>query len=145
MPIPFRSLALAALVVGAAFARSPAIAAPPLYEEKDCGGEATQIELNICSGSNLRAADAALNRLYARLMAEAGTDKAALKAAERAWVAYRDAECAFTVGPREGGGTVWPLEMNGCLQRKTDARLRELRVHLDCPSEIACPATKQAP
>jgi uncharacterized protein YecT (DUF1311 family) len=137
---------LAAVGVGMAFV-PPSAQAAPLYRSENCGDKATQTELNICSYANLKAADAALNRLYARLMTQQGSraEKDRLKAAERAWLAYRDAECAFAAGPREEGGTMWPLEMNGCLQRKTDARLRELQFHLDCPSEEACPATKQAP
>lgn len=138
---------LIAVALGIAFTVPPAGAASPLYRAKDCGTNATQADLNICSYANLQAADAALNRLYARLMTQQGSpaEKHRLKAAERAWMAYRDAECAFTVGPREESGTIWPLEMNGCLQRKTDARLRDLQFHLDCPSEEACPASKQAP
>jgi uncharacterized protein YecT (DUF1311 family) len=118
--------------------------AGPLYTARDCTKLDTQAEMNICAGKNEAAADAALNQLYRKLMAAQSGEaaKARLRDAERAWVAYRDGECRFDVGPREEGGSIWPLAWSTCLRDKTDARLRELQHHLDCPSALACPAGK---
>jgi uncharacterized protein YecT (DUF1311 family) len=58
--------------------------------------------------------------------------KNGLKDLERTWVAYRDKECAWEIGPQQDGGSIWPMEMDNCLEQKTDARIRELKSLLDC-------------
>jgi uncharacterized protein YecT (DUF1311 family) len=49
-----------------------------------------------------------------------------LRASERDWIARRDKSCADEVGPQEEGGSIWPMEMNECLQKKTDVRIHAL-------------------
>jgi uncharacterized protein YecT (DUF1311 family) len=104
----------------------------PLYTTRDCSREMVQTDMNICAGANLDAADAELNRVYQQLMSQQTDQKSKnqLRDLERTWIAYRDKECAEEVGPQEGGGTIWPLEMDSCLQKKTDARIRELKSQL---------------
>jgi uncharacterized protein YecT (DUF1311 family) len=106
----------------------------PLYKTRDCGKEMVQMEMNLCAGANLDAANVELNRVYRNLMSQQADDasKNGLKDLERAWVAYRDKECAWEVGPQQDGGSIWPMEMDNCLQQKTDARIRELKASLDC-------------
>jgi uncharacterized protein YecT (DUF1311 family) len=99
-----------------------------LYPVEDCSRFAVQADLNTCAAANLAAADAALNAVYRQLMAQQD-DKSAkdrLTDVERAWLAYRDKECAFEVGPQRDGGSIWPMEMSNCLERKTADRIREL-------------------
>jgi uncharacterized protein YecT (DUF1311 family) len=67
------------------------------------------------------------------------TSKQRLKGAQRAWIAFRDRECAFEVGPQETGGTIWPMENSGCLEEITATRIRTLRQLRNC-MPIACPA-----
>jgi uncharacterized protein YecT (DUF1311 family) len=88
----------------------------------------TQADLNDCASFNRAAADAALNKAYQRLLAQQGDPlpKERLKEAERAWIGYRDKQCAFEVGPQQDGGSIWPMEMSNCLEQKTAAHLREL-------------------
>ena len=50
-----------------------------------------------------------------------------LRDTERTWIQFRDQECARQVGPREGGGSIWPMNMANCLEEKTAQRIRELR------------------
>lgn len=51
---------------------------------------------------------------------------AAISASQRAFEAYRDAECSGVIGRGEGSGRiVW---VQGCLAEKTRERIRELRV-----------------
>ena len=139
---------LPGLVACAVLLATPAVAAPAADaapQPRDCSRLQTQADMNDCAAANFKAADAVLNRLYGKLMAaqrDAG-GKARLRAAERAWVAYRDGECTFDVGPREEGGTIWPMMWFGCLREKTAARARELQHHLDCPAELACPVGKK--
>jgi len=121
--------ALAALILSWAGA---AAAAP--YAAKDCGQFVTQTDLNQCAGDNAAAADKALNALYKKVAAKLDDkdSQAALLKAERAWIAYRDAQCAYETGPQEGGGSIWPMEQSLCLQRMTDARLKELGQLPEC-------------
>lgn len=118
------------IATGAAAADST----PPLYKTRDCGKEMVQASMNECAGANLASADAELNRVYAKLMSEQSDppSKEQLKDVERAWMAYRDKECAFEIGPQDQGGSIWPMAMSNCLQEKTDARIRELKPLLDC-------------
>jgi uncharacterized protein YecT (DUF1311 family) len=113
----------------------------PLYKTKDCDKETVQMEMNICAGANLDAANAELNRVYQKALSQQTDQKSkdALKDAERAWIAYRDKECAWEIGPQEDGGSIWPMAMDNCLQDKTDARIRELKEQIDCPEgDVTC-------
>ena len=114
--------------------------APP-YPVTDCGKFTTQMDLNECAVGNLKSADGALNETYQALMAkqDEAVSKQRLKSAQRAWIAYRDRECAFEVGPQEGGGTIWPTENAGCLEEITATRIRELKQAIKC-TPLTCPA-----
>lgn len=131
--------ALLAAMAGAAAETSAHDAA--LYKTRDCGKLITQSDMNECAGANLSAADAELNRIYAKLMAQQSDQpsKDQLKDLERAWIAYRDKECAFEIGPQSDGGSIWPMAMDNCLQDKADVHIRELKSALDCESnDAAC-------
>jgi uncharacterized protein YecT (DUF1311 family) len=111
------------------------------YPVEDWGKFTTQMDLNRCAGANLEAADAALNKIYQQVMSQrSGTSsKEQLKNVERAWIAYRDKECALEVGPQKDGGSIWPMEMSNCLQQMTAARIRELAKLRGCTAgESAC-------
>jgi uncharacterized protein YecT (DUF1311 family) len=111
------------------------------YPVTDCGKFTTQMDLNKCAMDNLKSADKALNDTYQTLMSKQddAASKQRLKAAQRAWIAYRDRECAFEVGPQEGGGTIWPTEFGGCMEQITATRIRELKQAISC-TPLACPA-----
>jgi uncharacterized protein YecT (DUF1311 family) len=113
----------------------------PLYRTRDCDKETVQMEMNLCAGANLDTANGELNRVYQKAIAQQTDQKAKdqLKDAERAWIAYRDKECGWEIGPQEDGGSIWPMAMDNCLQDKTDARIRELREQLDCvEGDVTC-------
>ena len=126
----------AALMMGGGGASA---ATAPLYPARDCTQMMTQMDLNQCAGANYGAADAALNRLCRRLMADQSdtASKQRLTEAERAWIVYRDKECAFEVGPQKGGGSIWPMEMSNCLEDVTAARLRELTKLRGCTEGVS--------
>jgi len=133
---------IAALVVMMALSAAQVRAAEPrLYPVTDCGKFTTQMDLNKCAEDNLQSADKALNRAYQELMAK--QDDAAsqrrLKEAQRAWIAFRDRQCAFEVGPQETGGSIWPTEFSGCMEEMTATRIRTLAQLRKC-SPLACPA-----
>src|SRR4029079_8301547 len=64
--------------------------APP----NPCDSPQTQVEMNRCAREELRRTDARLNVAYGRLLARLDANRRAkLQKAERAWVAFRDAQC----------------------------------------------------
>lgn len=76
-------------------------------------------------------ADAELNDVYRRLMATASPDgKVRLRAAQRAWVAFRDLDCEARAGSR--GGSFHPAAVSLCLETATEERTRTLRGELEC-------------
>jgi len=118
------------------FCALPAFAQEP---KANCKNPQTQMEMNICSQRDYEAADRALNAQYQATRktmkawdADAtpdskGADDALVKA-QRAWVAYRDAQC-ISYGFQAHGGSMEPMLVSGCqadLTRKRTAELKEL-------------------
>ncbi len=101
----------------------------PFYKTEDCNKYVAQMDLNSCTGGNSQAADDALNKLYKQVMArqpdQAAKDR--LHDSERLWIKQRDKFCADDVGEQADGGSIWPMEMNTCLQNQTDVRIKILR------------------
>lgn len=64
--------------------------------------------------------------------------KDALRAAQKAWLPYRDATCALeTMGL--DGGSAYAMAYNGCLNGLTDERIKVLKGYLTCkPDDISC-------
>lgn len=99
---------------------------------QECDRAETTLAMGACLQEALGAADAELNRTY-RLAMEgaqggdgAGTSvAAALKAAQRAWITYRDLACAAEAA-NYGGGSLAPIARAGCLLRLTNERVAEL-------------------
>ena len=66
-----------------------------------------------------------LNKAYKALMAELPTPRRAqLQNAQRAWLKYRDANCAFYAD--SDGGTLARVNANSCMLTATAQRAREL-------------------
>ena len=106
---------------------------------RDCIGDFTEacIRLNPdgetsagmigCTAQELEAWDAALNEAYDALRARHdGTRATALRDAQRAWIAKRDADCAFLASIFEGGSHAG-LEQTSCLMSETAKRTIVLR------------------
>jgi uncharacterized protein YecT (DUF1311 family) len=118
------------LALGAILLIAPGLA---LAEEKapaNCGDLPTGAEQKQCAEVQYRQAADRLKQAYGRALERAGAnEKAAIGESQRAWEAYRDAECRGVIGAGGGSGRmVWML---GCLKEKTDARAAELRVPYD--------------
>ncbi|CDZ63224.1 Probable urease-associated protein [Neorhizobium galegae bv. orientalis] len=123
----------------AAFMALFALPAEAQEPKANCKNPQTQIEMNICSQRDYDAADKALNAQYqttrkamkawdADAMSELKGAEDALVKAQRAWVAYRDAQCIST-GFQAHGGSMEPMLISGCqadLTRKRTAELKEL-------------------
>ncbi len=91
----------------------------------DCSG--SQQDMNQCADATARAADNDLNIRYGQAMENArdGIAQAKLRAAQRAWIPYRDAACAMA-GDSARGGSLAPLLTLSCLQHMTSMRALEL-------------------
>lgn len=105
------------------------IAALLLAAGNACDGSTTQ-DVEQCLAAELSRADAELNRYYAaatkRLTEQQDTTALAkLRAAERAWIAYRDAECD-AVYESWGQGTIRGSMNLGCQIDVTKARAATL-------------------
>lgn len=78
-----------------------------------------------CITAEYQRQDARLNNTYKAVMAELPPPrKKQLQNAQRAWIAYRDANCAFYDDP--DGGTLARVNANACMMTATAERAREL-------------------
>jgi uncharacterized protein YecT (DUF1311 family) len=123
--------AIFCLAVAPATAQEPSAA--------DCSEALSTVEMNNCAGAELEKADAELNRVYAKAIAavpgmatdetpfDAKSWEAALRASQRAWLAFRDAECEEHVAKFWGGGTGATVDILGCKTEKTELRTKELK------------------
>ncbi len=107
----------------------------------ECDAAVEQPTLNACADQSFKKADADLNAAYRSLQSRKQDDEQAAKlliAAERAWVAFRDAECVFDAADNLGS-SMYAMVYSGCLERLTRARTAQLERYLRCEEgEAAC-------
>jgi uncharacterized protein YecT (DUF1311 family) len=119
-----------------------AIAPASIAFAEDCGSAATQTEMNACAAQNNQKADARLNALYRQITGRLKDDSDATKAlvaAQRAWISFRDAECAF-VGSKTAGGSVNPAIVAQCKTGLTELRVKDFEYFLQCQEgDLSCP------
>ncbi|CAN7144070.1 lysozyme inhibitor LprI family protein [Phenylobacterium sp. LjRoot225] len=86
------------------------------------------VSMRECISAELHRRDAELNAAYRRLADVLATPdrKAALQAAQRAWIGFRDAECTADASGAVGG-TIWPLIVETCHIDMTYERTLQLR------------------
>lgn len=105
----------------------------------NCDNAVSQTDMDVCAGQQFDAADKALNETYARLMkviSPAG--RTSLRNAERAWLEYRDKQCAFNLLARSGA-SVYPMVMAICLTGLTNQQNNELKTQLNCQEgDLSC-------
>lgn len=126
---------VAAVVLGTAVAL-PAAAA-------DCSRARTQAALDDCVGGDSARADDVLNLLYKQVMGRLDNDgKQGLRDAQRAWLKFRDAHCAF-IGSAVGGGSAEAMVVGGCLADVTNQRSMQLIYQLTCSEgDLSCVAPR---
>ena len=87
-------------------------------------------------------ADTALNVVYGQLANRSRAEPVVtqrLVAAEKAWIAFRDGECAFEASLTEGG-SIHPFIVAQCLESVTRRRTEELSFFLRCKEgDLGCP------
>jgi uncharacterized protein YecT (DUF1311 family) len=95
-----------------------------------CEAPQTQAEMNTCAALEFFRSDARLNLVYQKVLKRIDpTRLPKLRAAQRAWLAFRDAQCAFE-GSESEGGTMQPMLVSGCKSEVTKARTEQLRAEL---------------
>lgn len=123
----------AALLLGSTLSLSTA-------QADDCQDvTGSQADLNSCYGNQLKTSDGELNKLYKEL--ERRADDAELKQSlvksQRAWIAYRDAECDMQT---IGGGSIVGMSRAICLSGLTMQRIDDFKRYLKCEEgDSNCP------
>ena len=88
----------------------------------------SQQEMNREAEASFTKADAELNRVYAKVIATLDDEsKPELKAAQRAWVAFRDAQATFQMNQEARGGSMAPMIYAGVRASLTKARIAQLK------------------
>ncbi|OHV89992.1 lysozyme inhibitor LprI family protein [Mesorhizobium sp. ORS 3428] len=106
--------------------------APAAWAEACDRNDDSQSMMTICAGVDFQAADAKLNAAYKDIVGRNG-EKAnkLLQTAQRAWIAFRDAECAYATAGSEGG-SIHPMEVSQCLTELTNERTKQLTSGPSC-------------
>ena len=114
-----------------------------LAREINCGDPRTQGDMNVCASIDFQRADLALNAAYRTAIARAQRNdrelrprdgdgdtrpgyEAVLRAAQRAWLTYREQHCTWQGYNEARGGTMEPMSYSACLAATTAARTEEL-------------------
>lgn len=117
-------------------------ALPAAAQDVDCSNAQAQVELTSCAEQDWMAADDDLNDAYKVAMAamkqvDAGLDAKDrgavdnLRAAQRAWITFRDAACAAEAYQMHGGSAE-PMVIYSCRARLTEQRTADLS-YLEAP------------
>ncbi|WP_322051696.1 lysozyme inhibitor LprI family protein [Paraburkholderia bannensis] len=132
-----RLYASAILVSSVFAAASSCFAAQP-----EClNSAATQLAMDECVGRAMKADDAKLNETYKALLAKVSKNGAnQLRKAQRAWVAWRDAQCEFnTMGTT--GGSINSSMYGLCIDELTQEQTRRLDAQVHCKEgDLSCGA-----
>ncbi|HKD85268.1 MAG TPA: lysozyme inhibitor LprI family protein [Terriglobales bacterium] len=98
-----------------------------------CTGKAkAQPELNACAAQEADRVDAKMNGVYKQLLAKAGSDAndvAKIKAAERTWLAYRDAyiEATYPATDKQAEyGSMYLMDVNLLRAKLTQQHIADL-------------------
>jgi uncharacterized protein YecT (DUF1311 family) len=106
-------------------------------DKPNCDDPHDQSTMTLCAGLDYDKADKELNRLWPSIKsaaeendkgasAEDGGYLKALMASQKAWIAFRDAECTWQ-GFQAHGGSMEPMLVNGCLAVLTKDRIKQLK------------------
>ncbi len=138
-------LSAAALVAGLSVASAAAAASnaeiekhytPALQTCLDSDAGASTMGQIGCIGAELKIQDGRLNAAYRKAMGELTSgQKTKLQAAQRAWIAFRDADCAAQED--QDWGTMSRVFANDCVLSRTVERTIELEGY---PPDGAAPA-----
>jgi uncharacterized protein YecT (DUF1311 family) len=115
-----KNLVLASALI--LLAATPGLAEPSEVEK--CGDASSTMEIVQCLGARTKVWDARLNAAYQKLLSSlAGAQHDKLRAAQRLWIQYRDANCGYYGA---GEGTISRIDAAECMRRMTQERAQEL-------------------
>jgi uncharacterized protein YecT (DUF1311 family) len=107
-----------------------------------CDDAQSEADMRVCADKAYEASNAELNALYRKIQKRLADDKDTgqlLVKAQRAWLSFRDAECAFSTS-RVEGGSIYPTISLMCLDDLTRKRVDDLKTYLDCDEgDMSCP------
>lgn len=104
-----------------------------------CDNSADQTTMNQCASKALATSDKKLNDVYQSLAKTVSPEgRASLERAQRAWIAWRDAQCAFeTIGTV--GGSVHAAMYTYCIDELTQAQTKRLHAIGSCQEgDVSC-------
>mgnify|MGYP001079305217 FL=1 len=109
---------------------------------ESCTNASDQATMNACADKAFKTSDAELNKLYkeirGRLRDDADTAKL-LVSAQKAWIAYRDAECVFT-SAASADGSIHSMIVSQCREGITRKRIVDFKSYLSCEEgDMSCP------
>jgi uncharacterized protein YecT (DUF1311 family) len=111
-------------------------------QAEDCTNAANQTALTICADQAFKKTDAELNAVYKQITARLKDNQDASKllvTAQKSWVSFRDAECAFSTSSA-AQGSIYPMLMAQCRDSLTRKRVVELKAYLHCEEgDMSCP------
>jgi uncharacterized protein YecT (DUF1311 family) len=116
--MPRAFLGFAFTVFGAVAAAAP--------QSDPCKTRSNQLDLTQCADREFAKSDAALNQTYRKLFADLDDEhRPLLQKAQRAWIAFRDADCDVEASVALGG-SMHAMLVAECRAAATDARVKEL-------------------
>ena len=107
-----------------------------------CADAQDQATMNQCADNAYKASDAKLNKVYKQITGRLKDDHDTAKllvTAQKAWIAFRDAECGFA-SAGVAGRSIQPMVRAQCLDSVTQDRIKSLNTYLNCEEgAMSCP------
>lgn len=111
------------------------------WRERNCANPQYQSDMNVCEDIEFQRADLELNQVWREVIDAAQRDdrgldrtsdtrpgyESVLRAAQRAWLTYRDQHCTWQGYNEARGGSMEPMSYAACRRAVTRARIAELR------------------
>jgi uncharacterized protein YecT (DUF1311 family) len=96
----------------------------------NCSKATATPEVKFCSQQSYQAADKKLNQVYQEVTSSLSSEpKQLLISGQQSWIKFRDNNCNFEVY-NSRGGTGYEIFRNGCLERLTKQRTKDLQDYL---------------
>jgi uncharacterized protein YecT (DUF1311 family) len=93
-----------------------------------CGDAETQDVMNACFAMEFKNADMEMNSAYQLTLKRLDReDQEQVRAAQRAWLQYRDLHCKAVGSLQAGGGSLEPTEILSCRSDVTKERTKEIQ------------------
>ncbi len=106
---------------------------------KDCKNAETTFAMNVCAGRSAKKNYMAMVALYDQLYAKYDApNRKLLRASQRAWHAYMDAECAYENNPT-ADGSIHSTMLTNCDATLVDLRVKQLKAQVNCEEgDMSC-------